>query len=261
MFRKIVHDRTADTVISQIEDLVLDGVLRPGDRLPSERELSAELDVSRPILRAALKELESRHLLASRPGEGTYVAGILGTVFKEPMVELVRRHPRAIADYLEFRREVEGLASAYAAERATAADIAILDRILAAMEAAHAKGDPAEESRLDVEFHMAIVEAAHNIVLLHTMRSSYQLMAEGVFHNRDRLYAHAPYRLSLLEQHRVIHAAIAAGNSDAARRAAEEHIAFVERELKAVGETLAREANAARRLAKYERAAMRTLAT
>ena len=53
MFRKIVHDRTADTVISQIEDLVLDGVLRPGDRLPAERELSAELDVSRPILRAA----------------------------------------------------------------------------------------------------------------------------------------------------------------------------------------------------------------
>jgi GntR family transcriptional repressor for pyruvate dehydrogenase complex len=261
MFRKIAHDRTADTVMRQIEDLVLDGVLRPGDRLPAERELSAELDVSRPILRAALKELEARHLVASRPGEGTYVAEILGTVFKEPMVGLVRRHPRAIADYLEFRREVEGLASAFAAERATAADLAILDRILAAMAEAHAAADPAAESRLDVEFHMAIVEAAHNIVLLHTMRSSYQLMAEGVFHNRDRLYAHAPYRLSLLEQHRGIHAAIAAGNTDAARRAAEDHIAFVERALKAVGETLSREANAARRLAKYERAAARTLAS
>ena len=78
MFRKIVHDRTADTVVSQIEDLVLDGVLRPGDRLPAERELSVELDVSRPILRAALKDLESRHLVASRPGEGTYIAEILG---------------------------------------------------------------------------------------------------------------------------------------------------------------------------------------
>lgn len=248
-------------MIGQIEDLVLDGVLRPGDRLPAERELSAELDVSRPILRSALKELESRHLLASRPGEGTYVAGILGTVFKEPMVELVRRHPRAIADYLEFRREVEGLASAFAAERATAADLAILERILDAMAAAHAKGDPAEESRLDVEFHMAIVEAAHNIVLLHTMRSSYQLMAEDVFHNRDRLYAHAPYRLSLLDQHRAIHTGIAGRDPAAARRAAENHIAFVEGALKAVGETLAREAIAARRLAKYERAAARRLAS
>ena len=117
-----------------------------------------------------------------------------------------------------------------------------------------------EESRLDVELHMAIVEAAHNIVLLHTMRSSYQLMAEGVFHNRDRLYAHAPYRLSLLEQHRGIHAAIAAGDPEAASRAAEEHIDFVERALKAVGDALAREANAARRLAKYERIAARPVA-
>ena len=254
MFRKIAHDSTADTVTEQIEDLILDGVLRPGDRLPAERELSSDLDVSRPILRSALKELEARGLVASRPGEGTYVGAILGTVFEEPMVGLVRRHPRAIADYLEFRREVEGLASAFAAERATDSDIAILDGILAAMEAAHSEGAPAEESRLDVEFHTGIVEAAHNIVLLHTMRSCYQLMAEGVFHNRDRLYAHAPYRLSLLEQHRAIHAAIAARKPDAARRAAEEHIQFVEGALKAVGETLAREANAARRLAKYERA-------
>ena len=98
--------------------------------------------MSRPILRAALKELEARDLVWSRPGEGTYVNEILGTVFKAPMVELVRRHPRALADYLEFRREVEGLASAFAAERATAADIAILDRLLATMEAAHAEGDP-----------------------------------------------------------------------------------------------------------------------
>ena len=87
---------------------------------PAERELSSELDVSRPILRAALKELEARHLVASRPGEGTYVAEILGTAFKEPMVGLVRRHPRAIADYLEFRREVEGLAPTFAARACNA---------------------------------------------------------------------------------------------------------------------------------------------
>lgn len=261
MFRKIVHDRTADSIVSQIEEMLLDGLLRPGDRLPAERELSSELDVSRPILRDALKELEGRGLVASRPGDGTYVAGILGTVFREPMVELVRRHPRAIADYLEFRREVEGIAAAFAAERATPADLAILERLLAAMQAAHAEGDPAAESRLDVEFHMAIVEAAHNIVLLHTMRSCYQLMAEGVFHNRDRLYAHAPYRTSLLQQHRAIGDAVKAGDAAAARRAAAEHIAFVAKALQAVGEALAREANAERRLAKYERAGMRRLAS
>lgn len=254
MFRKIIHDRTADSVIRQIEDLVLDGILRPGDRLPAERDLSQELDVSRPILRDALKALERQGLLVSRPGDGTFVAGIVGTVFDAPMVDLVRRHPRALSDFLEFRRQVEGLASAFAAVRATDADLAILELVIAAMQAAHDKADPAEESRLDVEFHTAIMEAAHNIVLLHTMRSCYLLMADGVFHNRDRLYAHPPHRLALLSQHRAIHAAIAARRPDAARAAAEEHIAFIERALKDAGEAEAREAIAALRLAKYERA-------
>src|SRR5690606_31502231 len=106
-----------------------------------------ELNVSRPILRDALKSLEGRALVTARPGDGTYVAEILGSVFKEPMVELVRRHPRAMADYLEFRREVEGLASAFAAERATGADIAILDRLLDEMQAAHAAAEPAREAQ------------------------------------------------------------------------------------------------------------------
>ena len=187
VFQQIPSRATADEVARQIEMLVLEGVLHPGDKLPGERDLSATLGVSRPILRDALKALEGRGLVESRPGGGTYVAAIEGTIFAAPIVDLIAQSPKAGGDYLEFRREVEGLASAFAAERATAADIAILDRILAAMEAAHAEADPAAESRLDVEFHMAIVEAAHNIVLLHTMRSSYQLMAEGVFHNRDRL--------------------------------------------------------------------------
>ena len=127
--------------------------------------------------------------------------------------------------------------------------------------AAHEEGNPAAEGRLDVEFHTAVVEAAHNIVLLHTMRSCYRLMAEGVIRNRDRLHAHALYRDSLLEQHGAIHTAVRERRPEAARAAAEAHIDFVERALKAVGETQAREEVAALRLAKYERAAARLAAT
>lgn len=257
MFQRIVHDRTADAVIRQIEERILDGVLRPGDRLPPERELAAILDVSRPILRHALKELELRGLVRSRPGEGTYVLQIIGTVFEPPMAGLVRRHPRAVFDFLEYRREMEAIACAYAAERATAADLTILDQLLAAMDAAHLAGDPAAESRLDVEFHTAIIEAAHNVVLLHMMRACYRLMAEDVFHNRDRLYAVTAQRERLLEQHRAIHAAIAARRPDAARAAAAAHIDYVAEALRHVGLEQAREENSAMRLAKLERAAGR----
>lgn len=252
MFSKIQHERTADNVVRQVEALVLEGVLRPGERLPPERELAARLDVSRPILRDALKELEGRGLLRTRHGEGTFVAHVIGTVFEEPMIGLVRRHERAIFDYLEFRRDLESQAAAYAAERATEADRQILDQIFAEMLAAHDADDAEEETRLDVEFHMAVIEAAHNIVLLHMMRSCYRLLAEGVFYNRGQLYANTAWREALLEQHRVVHAAIQARQPEAARQAAAAHVSFIEDSLRRLRQSDAREQVAALRLQKYE---------
>ncbi len=95
LFSRISHSRTSDEVVRQIELLLLEGILRDGDRLPGERELSRRFDVSRPILREALKELENRGLLVSQHGGGTYVADIIGQVFSRPVVELIARHQRA----------------------------------------------------------------------------------------------------------------------------------------------------------------------
>ncbi len=257
MFQKIAHDRSADAVVRQIERLILDGVLRPGDRLPPERELALAVDVSRPILRAALKELEARGLVRARHGEGTDAGDVIGTVFERPMVELVRRHQRAIFDFLEFRRDMEGTAAAYAAERASEADQTILERIFGLMEDAHAQADPEEEARLDVEFHTAIIEAAHNVVLLHMMRSCYRLLAEGVFYNRQKIYANAAWREDLLNQHRAILEAIRARDGDAAQKAARAHMDFVETALQNVDRTDARAKISELRLQKFTRTAAR----
>lgn len=227
MFTKINHARTADAVVDQIEGLILAGVLRPGDRLPAERELGALVDVSRPILRDALKTLETRGLIVSRPGGGTFVADLIGTVFSQPVVELIARHPAAIEDYLDFRRDIEGLAAARAAERATAADRDLLTRIIDAMAEAYAADDSVTEARLDVEFHQAIGEAAHNIVLLHTLRACYRLLETGVYFSQQKLFGHPGAREALLAQHRGILAGIVAGDATSARAAAEAHIEFV----------------------------------
>jgi GntR family transcriptional repressor for pyruvate dehydrogenase complex len=80
IFARIEHSRTADEVVHQIEILVLEGILRVGDRLPGERELAKQFDVSRPILREALKVLESRGLLNTQHGGGTFVADVIGQV-------------------------------------------------------------------------------------------------------------------------------------------------------------------------------------
>lgn len=227
LFSGVSHSRTADEVVQQIEQLILDGVLRDGDRLPGERELAQSLDVSRPILREALKELETRGLLISHHGGGTYVADIIGQVFSKPVTDLISRHARATWDYLEYRRELEGLTAELAAKRATDADKALLTRIIGDMRKAHEDGKAEAELAADVEFHNAVGEAAHNIILLHTMRACYRLLSEGIFFNRKAVFSLPDARERLLEQHVAIHAAIEAGKPLAAKEAAQAHIDFV----------------------------------
>lgn len=229
IFSPIEHSRTADDVIGQVEMLILEGVLRPGDRLAGERELARQFDVSRPIVRDALKELETRGLVVTRPGGGTHVADVIGEVFAPPVMDLIAQDRKAASDYLEYRREVEGVAAEFAARRSTAEDRALLGAIMKRMEAAHARGGFDEEVAIDVEFHNAIGECAHNIVLLHTLRSCYRLLADGVFLSRTLIYRAPGAQDVLLGQHRAIHDAIIAGDPVAAREAARAHIDYVER--------------------------------
>lgn len=229
LFSGVSHSRTADEVVQQIELLILDGVLRDGDRLPGERELSQSLEVSRPILRDALKELENRGLLISHHGGGTFVADIIGQVFSRPITDLISRHARATRDYLEYRRELEGLTAELAAQRATGTDKALLSRIIEDMRHAHGTQEPEDELAADVEFHNAVGEAAHNIILLHTMRACYRLLSEGIFFNRKAVFSLPNARERLLDQHIAIHDAILAGDPEAAKAAAQAHIDFVMR--------------------------------
>lgn len=228
VFSRIEHVRTADEVVQQIEDLILEGVLNAGDRLPAERELAHQFDVSRPILRDALKALEQRGLIVTRHGGGTYVADVIGEVFARPVMDLIVSNAKAASDYLEYRRVMEAIAAEFAARRATEDDRALLAALMARMEAAHAKGDFTEEAAIDVEFHTAVGECAHNIILLHTLRSCYRLLSDGVFHNRLTLFSLPGARENLLLQHKAIHDAIAAGDPETARSAATRHIDFIE---------------------------------
>lgn len=228
MFQKVTHHKTAHAVVWQIEELILKGVLRPGDRLPAERELSEEIDVSRPVLKDALKLLDERGLLVSRKGDGTYVADVIGPIFSESVTALIERHPAATADYLEFRRDIEGVTAAHAADRATPADRKILADIVSQMETACEDVDLQREAKLDIEFHSAVGEAAHNVILLHSLRSCYRLLENGVFFNRERLFDHPTARKSLVEQHAFIMDRILAGDATGARRASECHIDFVQ---------------------------------
>jgi GntR family transcriptional repressor for pyruvate dehydrogenase complex len=248
MFTKVEHTRVKDAVVRQFEALILEGVLRPGDQIPVERELARLLDVSRPKLREALIELERRELLVARQGGGTYVANVFGSVFAQPIASLFESHRKALGDYLEFRREVEPIAAGLAAERATDADQQILTRVFARMEAAHARADSTQEASLDVDLHNAIVDASHNIVLIQTLRSIYELLVQGVFYNRAVVYAYPGARDALLDQHRAMYDAVMGGDATLARSAARAHMTYVEGMMKKLEAHLEREQTSQRRL-------------
>ena len=227
-FHKIEAEKLSHAVVRQIEGLILQGVLRPGERLPSERELSERLGVSRPSLREAVNELQAAGLLVTRAGAGIFVADVLNAAFSPALIRLFASHEQAVFDYLSFRRDMEGLAVVRAARLGSDTDLKVIGAIFARMEEAHQKRNPADEATLDAEFHMAIVEASHNVIMLHMMRAMFGLLREGVFYNRAVLFRQRTTRGALLDQHRAINAALQARNPTAARAAIESHLSFVE---------------------------------
>ncbi len=227
-FLKIQTEKLSQSVVRQIEQLILRGILRPGERLPSERDLSDRLGVSRPSLRDAVADLEQRGLLISRPGAGIFVADVLGSAFAPALVHLFATHDEAVFDYIAFRRDMEGLAADRAARLGSDTDLKVVDTIFKKMETAHTKRDPTDEANLDAEFHMAIIEASHNVVMLHMMRSMYDLLREGVFYNRQMMFRNRITRDQLLDQHRAINQGLQDRDPQAARAAVEAHMSYVE---------------------------------
>jgi GntR family transcriptional regulator, transcriptional repressor for pyruvate dehydrogenase complex len=227
-FHKVQAEKLSQTVVRQIEGLILQGILRPGERLPAERELSERLGVSRPSLRDAIADLQIRGLLTSRPNAGIYVADVLGSAFSPALVQLFATHDEAVFDYLDFRRDMEGLAAERAARLGSDTDLQVVGAIFQKMEAAHQKRDPSDEAALDAQFHMAIIEASHNIVMLHMMRSMFDLLREGVFYNRQVMFRQRTTREALLDQHRAINTALQARDPVAARAAVTAHLNYVE---------------------------------
>ena len=224
--------RLSDDMVERIETLILEGSLRPGERLPAERALAEDFGVSRPSLREAIQKLVARGLLISRHGGGTFVSDSLGSSFRDPMLELLENNPEAQRDLIEFRHTLEGACAYYAALRATDLD---RQRLKAAFERVQdcylqqGRVSRSEEGRADALFHLAIAEASHNAVLLHTIRSLFDLLEHNVVTNiGGMLPLGSVVRDRLLAQHEALYRAIVDGRADDARRKASEHLDYVQ---------------------------------
>lgn len=228
-FGRVKQPKISDIIMQELESMILDGSFKPGEKLPPERELAEKFEVSRPSLREAIQKLVAKGILFSRQGGGTYVSEQVGSSFtSDPLQALLSNHDEFLYDQLEFRDALEGLSAYYAALRATDADKAMLTKRYQALVEANLKEDSANESKLDAEFHMAIAECAHNVVLLHTLRGLFSTLEKSISANLTNLFEKKDARPQVMEQHKALYDAIMAGNADEARAAVHSHLVFVE---------------------------------
>ncbi|GGC69016.1 GntR family transcriptional regulator [Marinobacter halophilus] len=247
----IAPRRLADTIVEQLETMILEGTLQPGQRLPPERALAEQFGVSRPSLREAVQRLAAKGLLNSRQGGGNFVTENLGASFSDPLIQLLENRPEAHRDLLEFRRTLEADCAYYAALRATEVDKEHLTKAWQQLDAcyqASTKENIEQEGAADASFHMAIAEASHNVILLHTMRNLFSLLKSDIVTNIGGMYSkEVKTRQGLIDQHQNLYSAILEGRADDARVIAAEHIEFVQKTISEHTESERRRERALRR--------------
>lgn len=226
-FSRIQTTKLSDVIMQQLETLIIDGTYGAGERLPAERELAKQLDVSRPSLREAIQKLEAKGLVTRKQGGGTYVSGALHQKVTDPLFALLAQNPESHYDLLEFRHALEGVSSFYAAMRGTDADRQRIQESFDAATAAEGT-EVAEQAAALMQFYVAITEASHNVVLLHLVRGMQDILMENMRQNLDVLTRRSDIRAQLHKHRASIVEAIKAGQPEQARDACHQHLTYIE---------------------------------
>jgi DNA-binding FadR family transcriptional regulator len=233
MFRKTQHNRVFQDLVDQIQAAILDGRLKPGDKLPSQRDLVEMFQTSRASIREALRVLEQKGLIEVKLG----VSGgaVIKTADTEPITEnltLLMQQQQVSFDHLaEFRESIEGDVAAMAARKAAPSDIARLEDILAQAEACLKEKEhtPYDFIRMDIRLHIALAEITGNPVFVAVMK----MIHETILGFYDRFTFRR--RVVLEENYRdlcAIVATVKAGQPDKAKKLALSHVRRFNRHMK-----------------------------
>jgi GntR family transcriptional repressor for pyruvate dehydrogenase complex len=211
---------STDQVVAFVRDLIVRGRLRPGDRLPAERELAVRIGVSRPSVRAGLHALAAMGVVRSRHGSGTYIPSGPPALGSEPLNFLAALHGFTREEMWEARRILEVEAAGLAAERASHEHFATLAEEVAGMFAN--RDNPHLFLVHDVNFHRAVADAASNPIV-----GTLVGMVSAMYYERRKEKVERASDSDLrdaAEAHRRVYQAIRARDGAAARRAMNDHL-------------------------------------
>ena len=225
---QLVAERLSDQLAALLGGRISSGALRPGDRLPTEAQLALTHGVSRTVVREAVHQLKSRHLVSARQGSGVFVAAPQPNQpleFDPRVLESVQ----SVVHVVEVRRVLEGEIAALAAERATRAQVAALRRALKDIDSAAAAGQDGVAE--DLAFHRVIGEATGNPQFRLLLSFLEQYLREGMRITRGNEARRQDFMDAVRVEHRAIVDAIAARDPAEARRRATVHMVHGERRL------------------------------
>ena len=228
LFKTIDSERrgtTSEEVISQLREMIHRGELRPGDRLPPERDLAKLLGVSRPTLRAGIHSLAAVGVLQSRQGAGTFVVKADGppSLDSSPLRLMASLHGFTPAEMFEARRSLEMAVAGLAAERATGDHMASMSEEIAGMYAS--LDDPEQFLVHDMRFHQTVAAASGNRILTSLMN----MVATILFDVRSKTVKRARDLKESAEMHRHVYRAIRERNPEAARNAMRDHLMLAQK--------------------------------
>jgi GntR family transcriptional repressor for pyruvate dehydrogenase complex len=226
--RRVQSRKLSDDIMEQLESMILDGRLLAGQKLSSERTLAQQFAVSRPSVREAIQKLEAKNLVERKQGGGTFVKPRLNELITDPLLLLLSEKPEMQFDLLEFRHALEGMAAYYAALRGQPDDYRALESALDALPSNSKSTGKRQEAIALVNFYLTMANAAHNMVLQHVMRSLQSMLQDNIQRNLEVLAKHADAEQNINSQRRNIVQAILAGDPEQARKASNEHLAYIE---------------------------------
>src|SRR6476646_6519712 len=215
-----MSEGSTEQVVSHVRGLIERRALRPGDRLPAERDLAIQIGVSRPTVRAGLRALAAMGVIQSRHGSGTYIPDGPPTLGSEPLSFLAALHGFTREEMYEARRILEVGAAGLAAERATSEHLATLSEEVAGLFTN--RDNPHLFLVHDINFHRYVAEAAKNPIV-----GALVGMVSGLYYERRRETAERASDRDLrdaAEAHRRIYQSIRARDPEGARRAMNDHL-------------------------------------